>query len=73
MPIGPFVADFACPTRRLIIEVDGRTHAERPADDARRDAWFRREGWRVLRFSDDRVIGGLPLVVDAIAAALRAP
>jgi hypothetical protein len=39
--------------------------------DAERDAWLRRAGFRVLRFPDDFVIGGLPIVVERIGAALR--
>ena len=38
MPIGPFAADFACPDKRLIVEVDGRTHADRSIEDGERDA-----------------------------------
>ena len=38
--------------------------------DVKRDLWFKQQGWRVLRFKDDLVIGGLPLVVDAIRLAL---
>jgi hypothetical protein len=37
-PIGRHVADFACPARRLVIEIDGGQHAVRSADDARRSA-----------------------------------
>lgn len=31
-PIGPYIADFACVERRLIIEADGGQHADNPAD-----------------------------------------
>ena len=63
VPIGPFIADFACLTRRLVIELDGRPHEEpeQQAHDARRDAWFSRHGWRVLRLDNERVIGGAAL------------
>ena len=49
MPIGPFIADFACPAHRLVIELDGSHHAE-SASDRRRDAFLKANGWRVLRF-----------------------
>jgi very-short-patch-repair endonuclease len=39
--------------------------------DAERDAWFRRAGFRVLRFPDELVIGGLSIVIERIRAALR--
>ena len=74
-PIGPYFADFVCLARKIIIEADGRTHdsPDARARDAERDAWLGREGYRVLRFSDDQVIGGLPIVIERIRAALRAP
>ena len=72
-PIGPYCADFVCLARKLVIEADGRTHetAEAKVRDAERDAWFRRAGFRVLRFPDDIVVGGLPIVIEHIRAALR--
>jgi len=72
MPIGPYFADFACLASKLVVEADGRTHANEDAAlrDAARDAWFARAGYRVLRFSDDVIIGGLPIVIEHIRAAL---
>ena len=74
-PIGPYFADFVCLARKLIVEADGRTHnsADARGRDAERDAWLEREGFRVLRYSDDLVIGGLPIVIDRIRQALREP
>ena len=66
-PIGPYFADFVCLARKIVAEADGRTHET----DAERDGWFRRAGFRVLRFPDDLVIGGLPVVIERIRAALR--
>jgi very-short-patch-repair endonuclease len=72
-PIGPYFGDFVCLARKIIVEADGRTHETANAKnrDAERDAWFRRAGFRVLRFPDDLVIGGLPIVIERIRAALR--
>jgi Protein of unknown function (DUF559) len=36
-PVGRYVADFAAPSVRLIVEVDGGYHARRARADARRD------------------------------------
>ena len=49
-PIGPYFADFACPARRLVIEIDGEQHAFQVDADARRTAFMEGQGWRVLRF-----------------------
>ena len=72
-PIGPYFADFVCLARKIVVEADGRTHetAEAKIKDAERDAWFRRAGFRVLRFPDEFIIGGLPIVIERIRAALR--
>jgi len=69
-PVGPYFADFACAWRRLIVECDGNTHDERKAQDAVRDLWFQRAGWRVLRFGDERVICDPDRVVAEILAVL---
>ncbi|TIP32026.1 MAG: DUF559 domain-containing protein, partial [Mesorhizobium sp.] len=36
MPIGPYFADFACRSQKLIVELDGSQHAE-SSYDRRRD------------------------------------
>ena len=72
VPIGPYVADFVCIATRLIVELDGPLHDEagQRLHDARRDAWLRAEGWRILRFSNDLVIGGGNIVLDEIRKAI---
>ena len=72
VPIGPYVADFACVPARLVVELDGRPHddPDRRDRDLSRDAWLAEQGWRVLRIPNDIVIGGGNIVVDRIRAAL---
>ena len=53
VPIGPYIADFACHGRKLIIEIDGHTHDQ--AYDARRDTWLAGFGYRTIRFSNWQV------------------
>jgi very-short-patch-repair endonuclease len=55
VPLGPYYADFACHHPRLVIEIDGLSHTD-PDYDARRDAFLRREGYRVLRIGNDDVL-----------------
>jgi very-short-patch-repair endonuclease len=68
VPIGPYVADFVCVPPKLVVELDGPPHEnpQRRLDDAARDAWLRAEGWRVLRLSNELVIGGGNLVLEEI-------
>jgi very-short-patch-repair endonuclease len=69
-PIEPYVADFVCRDRRLVIEVDGGQHAE-SARDLRRDATLRADGYRVLRFWNTDVLSNLDGVLSNIVAALN--
>ena len=55
-PIGPYFADFACISRKLVIEIDGDHHAFQVEADGRRTAAMEREGWRVLRFWANYVV-----------------
>jgi very-short-patch-repair endonuclease len=48
LPIGPYIADFACRQAKLVVELDGSQHAECERD-VRRDAFLAEEGWTVLR------------------------
>lgn len=57
-PIPPYIPDFVCLERRLIIEVDGRYHdtPSQQARDASRTAHLTRMGYRVLRFRNEAVL-----------------
>ena len=72
MPVGPYYADFASRTARLVIEVDGSGHfTDTAADrDARRDAFLLSQGYRVLRVTTSDVLDRLDGVHAAILAAL---
>jgi very-short-patch-repair endonuclease len=72
VPIGPYVADFACMAARLIVEVDGSQHGDTAvkARDDVRTRWLEREGYRVLRFWNNELIQNIQGVLDTIHAAL---
>jgi very-short-patch-repair endonuclease len=69
-PIGNYIADFAAPAAKLVVEVDGGYHANRKAGDARRDRNLRRLGYCVLRLEAGVVEHHLELAVMRIRAAL---
>ena len=71
VPIGDYVADFACLAERLIVEVDGSQHIEREAEDAQRTAWLQARGYRVVRVWNNDITANPEGVVAAILAALR--
>jgi len=68
-PIGPYIADFACLSRRLIVEVDGGGHGG--MRDFTRDAWLESHGYRVLRFWNHEVLENSRGVGEAVLAALH--
>jgi very-short-patch-repair endonuclease len=49
-PLPPFIADFYCAECQLVIELDGDSHAENEAYDARRSQRLMRDGLHVIRF-----------------------
>jgi very-short-patch-repair endonuclease len=71
-PVGPYIVDFVCPERQLIIEVDGGQHADSVSDE-KRDAALQARGFRVLRFWNPQVLKELEGVLTTIALAATAP
>src|SRR5215470_19713982 len=69
-PVGPFIVDFVCRERRLVVEVDGGQHAT-DARDAVRDRWLSEQHYRVLRFWNNDVMGNIDGVLETIADALQ--
>jgi very-short-patch-repair endonuclease len=70
-PIGPYVVDFVCRERRLIIEVDGGQHADNVRDRIR-DQWLTERNYRVMRFWNNDVLSNMDGVLEVIANALQA-
>jgi primosomal protein N' (replication factor Y) len=68
-PIGPYIVDFACLDRRLVVEVDGGGHGVDGSDESR-DAWFRDRGYCVLRFWNNDVLLRTDDAVEEILKAL---
>jgi len=69
-PLGSYVADFACLAPRLIVELDGSQHSQQQDYDARRDAFFRAQGFDVMRFASNAPFVQLEGVLQAIANRL---
>jgi very-short-patch-repair endonuclease len=71
-PIGVYVADFVCLSAKFVVEVDGHLHgpAESAAHDARRNAYLRREGFRVLRVGNGEVVRNVEGVVETVMREL---
>lgn len=65
-PVHPYVADFACLSVHVLVEIDGNSHDMRQAYDAQRDAYLRGQGYDVLRFSNENVKMNVEGVVATI-------
>ncbi|WP_348630259.1 endonuclease domain-containing protein [Rhizobium sp. NXC14] len=70
VPLGPFIVDFLCREKRLIVEVDGFQHAE-SVSDQRRTEWLNANGYSVLRFWNQEVSRERRSVLETILAALE--
>jgi very-short-patch-repair endonuclease len=68
VPFRNYIADFACLSVKLIVELDGESHdfEERQKADQHRDAFFKSEGFYVLRFTNEQVMSNLEGVVEVI-------
>jgi very-short-patch-repair endonuclease len=73
-PIGPYIADFACIEKLLVIELDGEQHQDQAAYDERRTAYVESLGWKVLRFWNNDVLNNLEgVLAKAIEVLTTAP
>ena len=72
-PVGPYVADFLCYSARIIVEVDGGQHGMDAGieHDRRRDEWFEKNGFRVLRYWNNDVLGNTEGVMETILNTLN--
>ena len=66
--IGDYIADFACLSRKLIVEIDGGYHSEpqQHADDVQRTQALQRLGFRVVRFTNEEVLEHTEQVIKKI-------
>ncbi len=71
--MGPFIVDFVCLERSLVIEVDGGIHRVTEKYDADRTRWLEGRGFRVIRFSNDEVMRDEDAVIQEILKQLAAP
>ena len=71
--IGNFIADFYCPTRKLIIELDGSQHLDNQEYDKERTEYFESLGIKVIRFWNNEINNNLNGVLMKIKEELGLP
>lgn len=70
--IGDYIADFFCLPSKLVVEIDGGYHQlpNQIVDDALRTDWLVKQGYRVVRFTNEEVICDIENVLQAIKNSL---
>ncbi len=68
-PIGPYVVDFVHFGARLIVEADGGQHNDASYDETR-DNWLREQGFTVMRFWNNEIMGNLDGVLATVMGAM---
>ena len=70
-PIGAAVADFACRSAKLVVELDGGQHATATTADRKRTRMIEAHGYRVIRYWNNDVTQNLDGVLEDILRNLR--
>ena len=70
--IGGYIADFYCPLKKLVIEIDGSQHFEKEAEeyDKIRSDYFKGLDIKVLRFTNAEINTNMDGVVLKIQSKL---
>jgi very-short-patch-repair endonuclease len=69
-PVGPFIVDFICPEKNVVIEVDGGQHDDNKELDEQRSAYLNKMGYKVFRFWNNEVLQETEAVLEAIFGIL---
>ena len=65
-PIEPYIVDFICISKKLIIEADGGQHSGQYTYDKKRDAFLKKRGYRMLRFWNHDILQNIEGVYETI-------
>jgi len=65
-PIDIFIVDFYCHQFKLVVEVDGEIHLSQKDYDDGRTAELERFDLKIIRFTNQEVLGNVEKVVDEI-------
>jgi crossover junction endodeoxyribonuclease RuvC len=73
VPVDRYIVDFCCHAARLVVEIDGAQHEwQSPYDDSRTRT-LESAGFRVVRFTNEKVRNGLEGVLQTLGAELSLP
>lgn len=63
-PIGNYIVDFCCEEAKLVVEIDGDSHALQEMYDKNRTVYMNNAGYRVMRFTNIDVSRNLENVLE---------
>jgi len=69
--ISDFIVDFVCLSKNLVIEVDGAIHDAQKEQDEARTVILNENGFKVIRFKNEEVIGDIDTVLRTIQGHLE--
>lgn len=70
-PLFSYIVDFYCHAYKLVIEVDGEVHEHQLPRDQSRDAFLKRYGYTVLRFTNEQVLNDTYIVLENIMQTIH--
>ncbi len=70
-PIGPWIVDFVCIERRLVIELDGEIHVLRADADRARDSIIEAQGFLMLRIKNHELRNSFDWCLEQVLIALE--
>jgi len=66
IPYDTFVLDFLCPSKKVILEIDGKIHLKTKIRDQERDEYFMEKGYKILRIKNEEVLNNVAAVLKRI-------
>jgi very-short-patch-repair endonuclease len=68
--VEPYIVDFICRAKNIIIEIDGGHHAENLTYDQERTLFLEAKEYKVLRFWNNEVLNNITGVLEMILKSL---
>lgn len=72
-PIGKYIVDFLCCSKKIIIELDGGQHSENEKYDELRDKYLQSEGYQVIRIWNNEIYNNIEGVMQYLKDKTKSP
>lgn len=70
--LGPYIVDFVCFEKKLIVEIDGGQHCENKCDEVR-DKYFKDRDYTIKRYWNNDVITNIEGVLEDLRQEILTP